>query len=65
MGLQLDEIGGRPVWVLPNPSGLNAHYKPADFARPYAQARAYADALAAGSEPRGGSATGAPRPADA
>ena len=46
IGLQPDEIGGRPVWVLPNPSGLNAHYKPADFARLYADARAYADALA-------------------
>ena len=45
MGLQTEEIGGRPVWVLPNPSGLNAHYKPADFARLYAEARAYADAM--------------------
>jgi double-stranded uracil-DNA glycosylase len=45
MGLQPDEIGGRPVWVLPNPSGLNAHYKPADFARLYAEARAHADAM--------------------
>jgi double-stranded uracil-DNA glycosylase len=46
MGLQPDhEIGGRPVWVLPNPSGLNAHYKPADFARLYAEARVYADAM--------------------
>jgi TDG/mug DNA glycosylase family protein len=44
MGLQPDTLGGRPVWVLPNPSGLNAHYKPADFARLYAQARAFADA---------------------
>lgn len=43
MGLQADTIGGRPVWVLPNPSGLNAHYKPADFARLYAEAAAYAD----------------------
>jgi TDG/mug DNA glycosylase family protein len=43
MGLQDEAIGGRPVWVLPNPSGLNAHYKPADFARLYAQARRYAD----------------------
>src|ERR687885_74832 len=47
-GLQPEAIGGRPVWVLPNPSGLNAHYKPADFARVYAEARAYADSL----EPR-------------
>jgi hypothetical protein len=45
MGLQPDRLGGRPVWVLPNPSGLNAHYKPADFARLYAEARAYADGL--------------------
>ena len=42
-GLQPERIGGRPVWVLPNPSGLNAHYKPADFARLYAEARAYAE----------------------
>ena len=48
MGLQPDAIGGRPVWVLPNPSGLNAHYKPADFARVYAQARAYAEAIGRG-----------------
>jgi double-stranded uracil-DNA glycosylase len=45
MGLQPATIGGRPIWVLPNPSGLNAHYKPADFARLYAEARAYAEAL--------------------
>jgi TDG/mug DNA glycosylase family protein len=42
MGLQHELVGGRPVWVLPNPSGLNAHYKPADFARLYEQARLYA-----------------------
>jgi TDG/mug DNA glycosylase family protein len=47
MGLQPDAIADRPVWVLPNPSGLNAHYKPADFARLYAQARVYAETLTA------------------
>jgi TDG/mug DNA glycosylase family protein len=41
------------VWVLPNPSGLNAHYKPADFARLYGEAAAYADRLA-GPETGGG-----------
>lgn len=46
MGLQDELVGGRPVWVLPNPSGLNAHYKPADFARVYAAARDYAISLA-------------------
>jgi len=46
MGLQeTDTIGGRPVWILPNPSGLNAHYTPADFARVYTEARVYADGL--------------------
>ena len=44
-GLQQELVGGRPVWVLPNPSGLNAHYKPADFARLYEQARLYAASL--------------------
>lgn len=39
-------VGGRPVWVLPNPSGLNAHYKLADFARLYAEARRYAERCA-------------------
>jgi TDG/mug DNA glycosylase family protein len=46
LGFQQERLGGRPVWVLPNPSGLNAHYKPADFARLYAQARQYAASLA-------------------
>ena len=45
MGLQEEAVGGRPVWILPNPSGLNAHYKPADFARLYAEARVYAESL--------------------
>jgi double-stranded uracil-DNA glycosylase len=44
MGLQAETIGGRPVWVLPNPSGLNAHYKPADFARLYGEAARAASA---------------------
>jgi TDG/mug DNA glycosylase family protein len=44
-GAQQEPMGDRPVWVLPNPSGLNAHYKPGDFARLYAQARLYAESL--------------------
>jgi TDG/mug DNA glycosylase family protein len=27
LGRQPESIGDRPVWVLPNPSGLNAHYQ--------------------------------------
>ena len=53
MGLQAERIGGRPVWVLPNPSGLNAHYKPADFARLYAEARLAAERMAPGAAPPG------------
>ena len=26
VGLQAETVGGTPVWVLPNPSGLNAHW---------------------------------------
>jgi TDG/mug DNA glycosylase family protein len=46
MGLQEETIGGRPVWVLPNPSGLNAHYKPVDFARLYGEAARWAERTA-------------------
>lgn len=45
IGPQDEQVGARPVWVLPNTSGLNAHYKPADFARLYEQARLYAATL--------------------
>lgn len=44
LGLQPETIGGRPVWILPNTSGLNAHHTPADFARLFAEARAFAAA---------------------
>jgi double-stranded uracil-DNA glycosylase len=45
IGLQDERVAGRPVWVLPNPSGLNAHYRPAEFATLYADARRYAATL--------------------
>lgn len=31
-GRQKGTLSGAAVWVLPNPSGLNAHYKPSDLA---------------------------------
>ncbi|MCH7727019.1 MAG: G/U mismatch-specific DNA glycosylase [Planctomycetes bacterium] len=37
VGEQLEKIGGSTVWVLPNPSGLNAHYQLPDFARLFGQ----------------------------
>ena len=32
-GLQPKRLAGSLLWVLPNPSGLNAHYQPKDLAR--------------------------------
>ena len=45
IGLHEEQVGGRPVWVLPNPSGLNAHFQVPDLARVYGEARAYAATL--------------------
>lgn len=39
IGPQPEPIGDALVWVLPNPSGLNAHYQAADLARVYAELR--------------------------
>lgn len=36
-GLQDERIGGALLWVVPNPSGLNAHATVADLARAYAE----------------------------
>jgi len=33
LGVQTEMLSGSAVWVLPNPSGLNAHYQAADLAR--------------------------------
>jgi double-stranded uracil-DNA glycosylase len=35
MGLQPEKIHETEIWVLPNPSGLNAHYKIADLQQVY------------------------------
>ena len=44
--------GGAAVWVLPNPSGLNAHYQRPDFARLFGELRAASfGPAAAGSVP--------------
>ncbi len=40
VGPQPETIGGARIWVLPNPSGLNAHYQAPDLARLYGEARA-------------------------
>jgi TDG/mug DNA glycosylase family protein len=35
IGLQPESIAGVPVWLLPNPSGLQAKYQLADMATMY------------------------------
>jgi double-stranded uracil-DNA glycosylase len=43
-GPQPEPVGGVPVWVLPNPSGLNAHYTADGLAAAFAELRAAASA---------------------
>lgn len=42
VGLQPQPLGGRPVYVMPNTSGLNAHAKPADYERHFREVMALA-----------------------
>jgi len=42
VGLQKDSFGGSHTWVLPNPSGLNAHYQPAALAELFRELRVWA-----------------------
>jgi TDG/mug DNA glycosylase family protein len=39
LGLQPETVGGRPAWVLPNPSGLNAHYQLPELIRLFGELR--------------------------
>ena len=39
IGVQSEAIAGATVWVLPNPSGLNAHYRLTDLAGLYEELR--------------------------
>jgi TDG/mug DNA glycosylase family protein len=42
MGLQDETIGKTRIWVLPNPSGLNANYQPAQLVELFGELRAVA-----------------------
>jgi TDG/mug DNA glycosylase family protein len=44
-GPQAARVGGAPVWLLPNPSGLNAHYRLAELATEYRALRQALDDL--------------------
>lgn len=39
VGPREERIGGTRVWLLPNPRGRNAHWKPAELAQEYARLR--------------------------
>jgi TDG/mug DNA glycosylase family protein len=53
VGLQPDHaIGATRVWVLPNPSGLNANYQAAELSRLFREAREWAEREGSGSVPR-------------
>jgi TDG/mug DNA glycosylase family protein len=43
LGLQPETMGPTQVWLLPNPSGLNANYQLADFARAFRELREAAE----------------------
>lgn len=43
LGRQPHDLAGADLWILPNPSGLNAHFKPADFARLFRRLRLAAE----------------------
>ena len=45
VGRQEDRIGETVLWVLPNPSGLNANYQAADLARLFRELRDYAGSV--------------------
>ncbi len=47
VGPQDDVVGGAKVWVLPNPSGLNAHWSAAALAAEFARLRVAAQTAAA------------------
>jgi double-stranded uracil-DNA glycosylase len=42
VGLQKPRFGGSHAWLLPNPSGLNAHYLPAALAQLFGDLRVWA-----------------------
>ena len=48
VGLQQETVGGRRVWVLPNPSGLNAHVPLPDLAAAYREVAEAAGVVQAG-----------------
>ncbi|PRY50075.1 G/U mismatch-specific uracil-DNA glycosylase [Geodermatophilus tzadiensis] len=64
-GRQERRLGGAETWVLPNPSGLNAHHQLPDLARHYAALRPAAQRAEPASAPGDSGASSASRPTSA
>jgi TDG/mug DNA glycosylase family protein len=47
LGRQSEKIGDSVIWILPNPSGLNAHYQPKDLARLFLELRTSVEEIGA------------------
>ena len=47
IGRQTRVVGATQIWVLPNPSGLNAHYPPSALAEKFGEFREAVEAEAA------------------
>jgi len=47
VGRQVEPLEGATVWLLPNPSGINAHYQQPDLTKAYAELRAAVAAMKA------------------
>jgi TDG/mug DNA glycosylase family protein len=41
LGRQPERLAGSEIWILPNPSGLNAHYQLVDLARLFRELRVW------------------------
>jgi len=52
VGLQSKKIGNALVWVLPNPSGLNAHFTPKSLGKLFTEFREALGVRVSGSMPR-------------
>ncbi len=45
LGRREERIGASVIWILPNPSGINAHYQRDDLARVFRELRLFAEGL--------------------
>jgi double-stranded uracil-DNA glycosylase len=45
IGRQTEKLAGATIWILPNPSGLNAHYQSARLAELFAELRAASELI--------------------